>query len=185
MLLRSSSPPIFKSWLPYSKDSSPKPLIHLSVTRSASLSTSPFHSPHSPIDDQDLKIPPVPEAKTNKPTKASHGCEESEEEHEELGTISRSQPDPLQRFLSSSGLGERSMHDDGYCCGATMRKKESHEFQTSGGSGTGSNVGWGFSKSTDGVDDAYYRRMIEAIPADALFLCTMYARFLKEVKRIS
>lgn len=108
MLLRSSYTPILKySWLPHSKDSSPESesLVHLPRTRSVSITCS-FHSPYSPLFDPakeaeflalsepDLKIPPLIKTKQNKPTKASHRCDEGE--HENLKTISRSPPDRLQ-----------------------------------------------------------------------------------------
>ncbi|KAL3528871.1 hypothetical protein ACH5RR_008193 [Cinchona calisaya] len=208
MLLRSSSSPILNAWLPNSSGSSPEPehLPQLTRTRSViltasfSIEDSPLRSaPIRPVYDSDLKDhqPPskkekirIKRASTPKPVKVKE-CKEEE----------------VERLLSSSGLGESpaaaaAVEEEG-CVGVV--KKES-VLQTlvvggggvfggggriCGGGGGGSDGGDGYGFGSDSNDsnswhghdstDAYYQKMIESNPGNALLLAN-YAKFLKEVK---
>lgn len=126
--------------------------------------------------------------------------EEVEEEERELKPNSVSSVSSIQRLFSSSGLGERVVDNEGCAVG----KKDS-VLQTlvvgggvgsdggriCGGDGGGSDGGDGgddggsgyFESNNHGSDstDAYYQKMIEANPGNALLLGN-YAKFLKEVR---
>lgn len=217
MLLRSSSTPIFNSWLSHSKDRQPEPepLLHLPRTRSVNLS-----SLHTPVVDptkkttqflveSDLQNPPIKPNKKNpipqiKRKQSKNRAKEGKEQEEELKPIPMSSSSfSTQRLFSSSGLGEKLMDDEAFGVG----KKESVLQTLTGSGGVGSNGGkicggGGGSKESDGGDqsgffennnnnnnnhhginntDAYYQKMIQADPSNALLLSN-YAKFLKEVR---
>ncbi|KAG9455763.1 hypothetical protein H6P81_000271 [Aristolochia fimbriata] len=151
----------------------------------------------SETDLRDLALPPpIPRAKsrTHKSLPAAPVKECEEEEEEEEGGMD-SAPS-LARLFSSSGLDE--LVESGEACylegkGRLSPLLEGGGFgggnggicggKGGGGNGGDGDGGWGFSDSNSGhgSTDAYYQRMIEADPGNALLL-TNYAKFLKEVR---
>ncbi|KAG7998035.1 hypothetical protein I3843_01G238400 [Carya illinoinensis] len=211
MLLRSSSAPIWNSWVTHSKDSSPE-ADALTRTRSVSFSTS-FH--RSPIEDSTMKVtqiltetdsqaPPKPKKKnpvSHSPKKQQKITIKGGEEERELKPSSSPSLSSIQRLFSSSGLGD-TVVDDEECA---VEKKDSSLQTLVGGGGVGSDGGrvcGGGGRGSDGGHggdhggsgsfesnnhgsentDAYYQKMIEANPGNALLLGN-YAKFLKEVRR--
>ncbi|XP_039071775.1 uncharacterized protein LOC120218981 isoform X2 [Hibiscus syriacus] len=169
MLLRSSSIPVFNSWVSHSKDLSPEPeLLHkisiprtisFTVSCSSSISAGPSDGSSrrmmravSETDLRDLVVPKIKTAKTNNVFLNGICVEEEEAEIKEAR---------FQRWRTDShGLEEEIGGGGGkICCG--------------GG-------GFGGSDVNDGTD-LYYRKMIGANPGNSLLLGN-YARFLKEVQ---
>lgn len=211
MLLRSSSAPIFNSWLSHSKDSSPEPEPLLTRTRSVSLSSSSsFHSPS--IDPTkktttqvllEADIPSQPKPKEKNPIPLSLGkksktkAKNVEEQEEELKPSSISSS-ATQRLFSSSGLGEKLMDDEDSAVG-----KEDYGLQTlvlGGGAGSnggkicgggssgkgsdGGDGGWsGFFESNNHGSGSTDAYYQKMIQADPGngLLLGNYAKFLKEV----
>ncbi|XVF24791.1 hypothetical protein REPUB_Repub13aG0158000 [Reevesia pubescens] len=196
MLLRSSTTPILKSWLPHSNDcSSPEPDFPvLQRTRSVS-----FYSPSSINDDiniqNDMPKPRKKKGTSIIPTPHSLNTEGKQESDQEKESEPNSRS--IQRLFSSSGLGEKIVNgEDG---------KDSNVMQTlvmgggagndggkicggaSGGGGSGGGDAGGgsgfFESNNHGSDstDAYYQKMIEANPGNPLLLGN-YAKFLKEIR---
>ncbi|XP_068648308.1 uncharacterized protein [Aristolochia californica] len=149
----------------------------------------------SDTDLHDLALPPhMPRVKralrTQKSLPSVH-VEECEE-----GKALGSAPSSLARLFSSFGLDELMESDEE--CSVEVKGELSPLLEGGGsdggngwicgGSGSGNGGGegeggWGFSDSNNRHEctDAYYQRMIEANPGNALFL-TNYAKYLKEVR---
>ncbi|XP_077211136.1 uncharacterized protein LOC143846560 [Tasmannia lanceolata] len=204
MLLRSSSTPIPNSWV--SKEPSLEPDTHPPLPKSRSI---PHHSPSISLNSpspgseisaisskkmtksnsesslQDLVLPPrVPKRKKLYPRSCN------------LTTISVEEKEKgfdLERIFSSSGLDE-SVEGMKGCCdvdvgsfsgggGSGFRGCDGTGGGAGGGNGFGNGGGSDFSDSNNGnySTDAYYQKMIEANPGNALFLGN-YAKFLKEVR---
>lgn len=197
MLLRSSSTPILNSWIPNSTGSSPEPenLPQLTRTRSVTL-ISAEDSPGRSVAARSLRDSDLNDSETLKKVKGRIKCcgtprpvklKEKEKKENEM-----------QRLLSSSGLGASRVAAEEEGCLAVVEEEE-RVLQTSVAGGGGSVVGGGRgfiggdgsgsgsnshdSNSWRGPDgtDAYYRKMIEANPGNALLLSN-YAKFLKEIK---
>ncbi|KAK3004927.1 hypothetical protein RJ639_017971 [Escallonia herrerae] len=196
MLLRSSSTPILNSWTPNPKESSPEhEFSHPQHSRTRSVTfvddhhgvRSPSARPISESDLRNLQLPRKskvatttrPLVSTPKPVKVKESGEQ------EVGVG----PGSMRRVLSSSGLGEVAVIDgpDEVCVAVAERDRLVVE---GGGSGGGGRVcgggGGGGGRGSDGGDghestDAYYQKMIEANPGNALLLAN-YAKFLKEVR---
>lgn len=205
MLLRSYSAPILSAWLPHCKDSSPEaePVLQLSRTRSVNFSS--FHL--SPSDDSPKKVTqPEADCQTLPKPKKKNPISRSPKKQQKIAVKGekelkpRSTSSSIQRLFSSSGLGERVVDDEG----CVVAKKDRALQTLVVGGGTGSNGGrictggGGGSGGGDGDDnggsgsfegnnhgsdstDAYYQKMIEANPGNALLLGN-YAKFLKEVR---
>ncbi|KAF5466745.1 hypothetical protein F2P56_016645 [Juglans regia] len=210
MLLRSSSAPILKSWVPHSKDSSPE-ADALPRTRSVSFSKS-FN--RYPIEDStkkvtqiltetDFQAPPKPRKKnpvSHSPKKQQKITIKGEEEEQEQKRNFLPSLYSIQRLFSSSGLGDTVVDDEE----RAVEKKDSllQTLVVGGGGGSdGGRVCGGGGRGSDGGDggdhdgsgsfesnnhgsentDAYYQKMIEANPGNALLLGN-YAKFLKEVR---
>ena len=226
MLLRSSSLPILKSWLPHFKDSSqePEPLLHLPRTKSFSLTCFLlFNSSSSPVDDSTKRsyypisksdCPPKPKKKRFI-SKIKALQPEKEEEKDQKGKLkmdsgsssSSSSSSTMERLFSSSGLGEKVMSEEKYCCVENEEKvlqtlvvgggDGSNGGRICGGGGDGRGSGGGDGGDSGGGSgfcggnnnhgsnstDAYYQKMIEANPGNGLLLGN-YAKFLKEVNII-
>lgn len=102
-----------------------------------------------------------------------------------------------QRMFSCSGLDGQVAHDEGYAVpgndsvlqtqvvGGGTGKSGGRIGCGGGGRGSkggdGDGCGPGFSESSNDATDAYYQKMIEANPSNALILAN-YAKFLKEVR---
>ncbi|CAI9786916.1 unnamed protein product [Fraxinus pennsylvanica] len=195
MLLRSSSSPILKSWIPNSTvGSSPESDIIPQLTRARSVclktslrfEDSPGRTGH--IFESDLRESLKPKksvkwAGTPKPMKVKGG-----REGQEVGSGSM--------LLSSSGLGAA---EEEACVVVADNASVPQAFVMGGGSGVGGGRvcgGGGGRGSDDGLGsgsqdpnswngnesvDSYYQKMIEANPSNSLLLAN-YAKFLKEVK---
>ncbi|XP_048129712.1 protein TonB [Rhodamnia argentea] len=138
-----------------------------------------------------------------KPTKARSFSGEKDEDREDLKPNSRPGSSSIRRMLSSSGLDGAIFGGEGY--GVVERESGLQTLVAGGGMGSGGSsgicggggdgAGGGGSDSGDegfgfyennknpGSDstDAYYRKMIESNPGNALLLGN-YAKFLKEVR---
>lgn len=207
MLLRSSSSPILNTWSALTKGSSPEPNLipplqrtHLPPSMSLKSSSSGEESSWvlsrklpravSETDLRDLaarKLKPLAQSSKRLP---SQSVEEGEEERS-IDSFSSS------LLLSSSGLNESVENAEGCSVGLSGTLFSGDGFGSIGGGGGicggggrgGSDVGdgeggSGFSDSNRGNNstDAYYQKMIEADPGNALLLSN-YAMFLKEVGR--
>ncbi|OMP00063.1 Tetratricopeptide-like helical [Corchorus olitorius] len=201
MLLKTSSTPILNSWLPHSKDgSSPEPEFStLQRTRSVSFSSSP-----SSIDDHKQKLTQTladinihndkPKPRRKKKGKSIIPTSQSLDKRVKQESDLQKEPEPnscsIRRLLSSSGLGENMVDENG--------KDSSTVMQTlvmGGGVGNGGGKICGGGGGSDGGDDGgggsgcfendstdiYYQMMIEANPGNPLLLGN-YAKFLKEIK---
>ncbi|KAL6972852.1 hypothetical protein U1Q18_027026 [Sarracenia purpurea var. burkii] len=183
--------------------------LQLTRTRSLSLTTSSVtlcpadgdgklrNNPTRSLSDADLRDPPVPRktttVKPHFPTlkRSLSSMIAINRQDEEVGPSSM----PLTRLLSGSRLGE-----------VLVEKDQDRGLQTlvagggsgGGGQGFGGRGGGRGGKGSDGGDgssefydsnyghghdctDAYYQKMIEANPGNALLLGN-YAKFLKEVR---
>lgn len=170
----------------------------LPITRPVSLMKS-FHSPHhldAPIEnltqalaETDLQNPSKTKKKirvrlSNNSIKNQHNkkIRESEKLDESLQKTYIKTTPSIQKLFSSSGLDEEVVGD--------LKRRDSRLQTLVMGGGMGSNggqngtgSGWdSFEGSNHGRDstDAYYQKMIEANPDNALLLGN-YAKFLKEV----
>ncbi|KAJ4718393.1 Tetratricopeptide repeat protein [Melia azedarach] len=196
MLLKSSSTPILNSWLPqYSRDSSPEPEFQvLRLTRSVSLSSSSLHS--LPCTDEPTKNKllltsqtfsaensnlqkDLPKHKKNikamkQPTRPVD-MQQANKENDDQETGGKHPGSSIQRLFSSSGLGGKLLVDNERK-GCDVDGSAVQTMVMGGGLGSNGNNNHG-SNSTD----AYYQKMIEANPENALLLGN-YAKFLKEVR---
>ncbi|KAF9662897.1 hypothetical protein SADUNF_Sadunf18G0102200 [Salix dunnii] len=202
MLLRSTSTPILKLWIPpHSKEPSPEPesFHQIRKTRSISLaasSSSPFSSNSShgydsygrmkiAFSNNDLRDISVP---TRKPSdKILNGISVDQEvdgKPEKKVSVLES-----GLFFEGFGVGEKGEGDNGVLGVLVMGgggDGGGRKF-CGGGSGFGSDSGGyggsGSRQSNEGIEntDVYYQTMIEANPGNPLFLRN-YARFLKEVR---
>ena len=203
MLLRSSSTPIFNSWLHQTKSShSESDQIH-QLQRTKSLS---FHPPPAPLlkesanrvtqnlldsDSADpIKKIPVPRS-----------CKARSKVKSRENGVPDSSSSSIHGVFSNSGLGLKSPNyevrdekrdacvlqtlvvgggmgsDGGRVCGGGRG--------SDGGGGGGDNGRSGFNNHHgSNSTDAYYQKMIEANPTNALLLGN-YAKFLKEVLWLS
>ncbi|XP_068653285.1 uncharacterized protein [Aristolochia californica] len=150
----------------------------------------------SETDLHDLALPPHdPRAKPVTRKQKSFSSVPVEECEEENALDST--PSSLARLFSSSGLDELVQSGEGCSVEANDESSPLHEGggfgggngwisggKGGGGNGGGDDVGGrGFSDSNNGHEstDAYYQRMIEANPGNALLL-TNYAKYLKDVR---
>lgn len=205
MLLRSSSTPILNSWVPNSTGSSPEPEILPQLTRTRSVTLINVEDSSSPVRsvaarslrDSDL----INDSETSKKVKGRIMQRSGTPRPVKL----KEKEDEMRRLLSSSGLGYSGVAAEEEACLAVVEKEEKKKkrekervLQTLVGGGGGSVVGGGrgFNGSGFGSNshdsnnwrepdgtDAYYRKMIEANPGNALLLSN-YAKFLKEVNNI-
>lgn len=210
LLRSSSAPILNSWLPQYCKESSPEaePVLQLTRTRSVSLTTS-FHPHHADestkkvtqaLPEAEFQAPPKP--KKANPISRSHKkhpkitVKEGEEEEEEEEPNSVLSSSSIRRLFSSSGLGERVVDGEGFAVGKNDRVLQTLVV----GGGTGGIGGCCGGRGSDGGDggddggfgsfegnnhgsentDAYYQKMIEANPGNALFLGN-YAKFLKEV----
>ncbi|CAN0838619.1 hypothetical protein LINGRAHAP2_LOCUS2252 [Linum grandiflorum] len=188
MLLRSSSTPILKSWIPHSKDPQPSPepefprqirrtqSISLSASSSSSHNSPSSFSPH--VDSLRKMTRALSEADLREPKRKSPNglllnsvsIEEKDEEEEDLASWG------CGFFLGSNGLGESYNAAIGL---STLLVGD-------GASGGGGKIGTGGDWSSEFWDsnyrtEAYYEKMIEANPGNSLLLMN-YAKFLKEIR---
>ncbi|KAJ8774721.1 hypothetical protein K2173_017167 [Erythroxylum novogranatense] len=191
MLLRSSSTPILNSWLPHSKDSSPEPDFQaIQRTKSISLtrclqSLPSFDEPTRKATYQALQENRFQSTKKNRHVLPPHSNKQESNTHnddEENGEIPSSR---IQRLLSSSGLAEKVVKKDDEGEGCALQTLIDDGTGTGSG-GKGSNRGGRFGGDESELyrrdsTDAYYQKMIEANPDNALLLGN-YAKFLKEVQ---
>ncbi|KAG7014137.1 hypothetical protein SDJN02_24310 [Cucurbita argyrosperma subsp. argyrosperma] len=208
MLLRSSSTPIFNSWLHQTKSSpSESDQVH-QLQRTKSLS---FHPPPVPLlkesanrvtqnlldsdsADPRKKIPVPRSCKARSKVKSRENGVPVRDQ--ELKPALDSSSSSIHGVFSNSGLGLKSPNDE-----VRDEKRDACVLQTlvvGGGMGSdggrvcgggrGSDGGGGGDNGRSGFNnhhgsnstDAYYQKMIEANPNNALLLGN-YAKFLKEV----
>ncbi|GAB4842079.1 hypothetical protein Ancab_012039 [Ancistrocladus abbreviatus] len=201
MLLRSSSTPVLNSWLPpNSRDSSPSAAVetetlHLPRTKSISLTTSTSFSDHdnpskslthNTLSDPDLRDAPLPKRRATSQTHFPLPPVYGDADEQPTGEVNNCKTSSLQRLFSSSGLDEAVgvVGDDQGCGVDWSKRKEDGVLSTLvGGDGCGIDGGriCGGDGGGQGGTDAYYQKMIEANPGNALLLLN-YARFLKEVR---
>ncbi|XP_010417746.1 PREDICTED: uncharacterized protein LOC104703433 [Camelina sativa] len=197
MLLRSTSAPILKSWLPQhcSRESSPDQESQLQRrSRSLSLFSSKSIDGHT---GEQLHQQALSEHKDSvlKSTTSNENHNENtiprrqrrssldETRYTKKTTLDLSSTFLVDRLFSSSGLGEKASYDD----------DRLETLVSGGGGGMGSSGGKicnGGGVGGSGVDgggsedatDSYYKEMIDLNPGNSL-LTGNYAKFLKEVKR--
>ncbi|XP_028766362.1 uncharacterized protein LOC114724214 isoform X2 [Neltuma alba] len=180
MLLRSSSAPIPGSWMPHSPESE---LIHqLAGTRSSVACLSqPSSEPdfHRSRSKKKSCLPPSNVRKNQERNKIRE-CEKVVVEEEEEERRQETSPS-VRELFSCCGLDEVVMEVD------ARKKYNMAQSLVLGGGGKGCDGGrgnlWDYSEGGNHERDntnAYYQKMIEANPDDALLLGN-YARFLKEV----
>lgn len=208
MLLRSSSTPLLNSLIPNCNGSSPDsdvfpvPVPKLSRTRSVCFATlwgvedgARWRSPIRSMCESELGSPLVPrknKSSIKRPTTANPSKVKEMRREEVVFT-------EVDRLLSNSGLGE--VEEEG--CAALVEERALQTLVVGGGDGGGGGKvcgGGGGGRGSDGGDgsgsgsdyhdsnswhghdstDAYYQKMIEANPGNALLLAN-YAKFLKEV----
>ncbi|XP_077220337.1 tetratricopeptide repeat (TPR)-like superfamily protein [Tasmannia lanceolata] len=209
MLLRSASTPILNSWVPVSKEPSPEPDMlpplqkTLSITHlSPSISLTASSNSPSPVSEvSSISSKKMMRAHSENDLKRKQFARNltsiSVEEDEEEGGFDSSSSS-LERIFSSSGLDE-SVEGMKGCCDVGDGAFSGCGFGGCGGrggggegGGRGGGGGGGDGLEDDGSDfsdsnnwnystDAYYQKMIEANPGNALLLGN-YARFLKEVR---
>ncbi|KAK6915041.1 hypothetical protein RJ641_020158 [Dillenia turbinata] len=183
MILRGSSTPILNSWIASSREQSPDSDLVLQIprTRSVSLRTSfssqsgndPTKKMVRALSEPDHEEPPLPRKKNKNRGRVykSQPYSTRVEEEKNSGRVM------MERLFSSSGLNR---HECGESGGGGGRVGCGN-----GGGGDGSRFGDGNGNENNGngneSTDAYYLRMIEANPGDALLLGN-YARFLNEVR---
>lgn len=207
MLLRSSSTPILNSWLPNSTGSSPEPenLPQLAWNRSVTLINVEDSIPGRSVAARSLRDSDlINDSETSKNVKGR-----IKRSGMPRPVKLKEKEDEMQRLLSNSGLGDSGVAAEEEGCLAVAEEEEEEEekekkkkkervLQTLVGGNGGSVVGGvqgfiggdgsGFgSNSRDSNSwrgtDAYYRKMIEANPGNALLLSN-YAKFLKEVNTV-
>ncbi|XP_022143958.1 uncharacterized protein LOC111013740 [Momordica charantia] len=208
MLLRTSSTPILNSWLHQTKSppSESDQCHQLQRAKSLSLAAS-FHPPPPPSDDSAKKSTQNllqsdaadPRRKNRVPKKVKSKENGAAVRDRELSPASDSSSSSIHRLFSSSGLGVNVPNYE-----ARDERRDECVLQTmvvgggmgsdggrvcgGGGGGRGSDGGGGGDNDRSGFNnhhgskstDAYYQRMIEANPNNALLLGN-YAKFLKEV----
>lgn len=208
MLLRSSSTPILNSWLHQTKSSpSESDQIHqFQRTKSLSLTAS-FHPPaakrltqnllESDTTDPRNKIPVAKSSKVRSKVKSKENGVPVRDQ--DLRPTSDSPSSSIHGVFLNSGLGLKVPNDE-----VRDEKRDECVLQTlvvgdgmgsdggrvcgGGGGGRGSDGGGGGDNDRSGFNnhhgsnstDAYYQKMIEANPNNALLLGN-YAKFLKEV----
>ncbi|KAF5749615.1 PsbD mRNA maturation factor Nac2 chloroplastic [Tripterygium wilfordii] len=171
MLLRSASTPVLNSWFPHSsKDSSPEPDILPLIPRTSSISLSASSlSPFSCSSREDS---------IQKMTRALSASD--------LRELAVAKKRPFGRTLNGISLEEEEVEEE-----TSTSSLWSEECEVGGGiGGGGGKIFGGGGGGSDGGDssnngndsiDAYYQRMIEINPGNALLLGN-YARFLKEIR---
>lgn len=178
MLLRSSSGPIPSSCVPHSHES-PKTRSVSNPTQS--LAESDLHSPSSRSKNKNC----TPRRSIRKIKIKENDYQEEPEQKPSINDTPS-----IQELFSVSGLDNKGVINAGEEGGDGGKKGNGLQTLVMGG-GMGSNGGhgnlWDYPDgSNHGRDrtDAYYQKMIEANPDNALLLGN-YAKFLKEVSLIN
>lgn len=184
MLLRSSSAPIPSSWLPHSLGS--EFILNLPRTRSSVscclsqplLSESDLHISRKKKNKKNCLPPLNNVSRNNQERNNIRECCQVEQEETSSSSI--------RELFSCTGLDHEVVKME--AGGDDERKRYNSVVQQQslvlGGGGKGCDGGhrnkWDYYSEGGGNTNAYYQKMIEANPGNALFLGN-YARFLKEV----
>lgn len=177
MLLRSSSTPILKSWIPpyYTNPNSSPTNINEPTLTPPCLSRTTSISTHSPPS-----TPPSPTTNTNHSTRAS-SC--TLFDHRDFSDQPYPKSKPLCRLFSSLGIDEAvpvAEDGGGVVCSGDGKGTDGGDWYGGGGSGFNGYSYYSGNSNGPGNIEAYYKKMIKAHPGNPLLLGN-YARFLKDV----
>ncbi|XP_056682854.1 uncharacterized protein [Spinacia oleracea] len=177
MLLRSSSTPILKSWIPpyYTNPNSSPTNINEPTLTPPCLSRTTSISTHSPPS-----TPPSPTTNTNHSTRAS-SC--TLFDHRDFSDQPYPKSKPLCRLFSSLGIDEAvpvAEDGGGVVCSGDGKGTDGGDWYGGGGSGFNGYSYYSGNSNGPGNIEAYYKKMIKAHPGNPLLLGN-YARFLKDL----